>query len=59
MRRTIPTEKKKHIWVPEGTSMRRIHATGHRTVCFSYLKMNTDAVKLLRYYGQLNRLTCT
>lgn len=57
MRRTVPIKKEKHIWVPEGTSMMRIHQTnytGHRTVCFSYLEMNTDKVKLVRYYGQVN-----
>lgn len=57
MRRTIPVEKKKHLWVAEGTSMRKIQQTndtGHRTVCFFHLEMNTGAVKMLRYYGQLN-----
>lgn len=28
--------------------------SGHRTACFFHLEMNTDAVKMLRYYGQLN-----
>lgn len=58
MRRTIAIEKQQHIWVPEGTSMRRIQQTndtGHKTACFSDPEMNTDAVKLLRYYGELNR----